>query len=200
MKDVADVTVIVAAVLVFGDTRHTAGQPYNVGTGSDKNSGFPRSGTDLEKMAAYASVLRSYCVDTDPVCAGGDDHLTHLDYFQKFTDDAASWVRSMLGIDNNTAATTTTVASSSRATSETSTAGPSGTTGADTETNTATSTSSEQPSSAETGASTSATATATATGSATAPATSDNGVASLSLGKALGWTGVMIGLCLLVGQ
>lgn len=187
----------VAAVLVFGDTRHTAGQPYNVETGADKNSGFPRSGTDLDKMDTYASVLRSYCVDTDPVCAGGDDHLTHLDYFQKFTDDAASWVRSMVGIDNNTAATTTTVASSSRATSGTSTASPSGTTGADTETNTATSTSSGLTSSTETGASTPATG--TATGSATATATSANGVASHSLGKALGWMGVMIGVCLLAG-
>ncbi|KAK7720084.1 hypothetical protein SLS63_009979 [Diaporthe eres] len=183
-------------VLVFGDTRHTAGQPYNVETGADKNSGFPRSGTDLQKMGTYASVLRSYCVATDPVCAGGDDHATHLDYFQKFTNDAASWVRSMVGIENNTATATATVPSSSRVTSETSTAGPPATTGADAGASSATGTSSELPSSTETGAST----TVTAAGAATATATSDNGVATLSRGMGLIWTGVMMGLCLLVGQ
>lgn len=178
----------VAAVVVFGDTRHTAGQPYNVETGADKNSGFPRSGTDLDKMGTYASVLRSYCVATDPVCAGGEDHSTHLDYFQKFTDDAAGWVRSMVGIEtNNTASTTATVASSSRATSDTPTAGSS-----------ATSTSSGLHSVTETGAST--TAAATATGSAAATATPDSGVATVSRGKGLTWMGVTIGLCLLVGQ
>lgn len=177
----------VAAVLVFGDTRHTAGQPYNVETGADKDSGFPRSGTDLEKMATYASVLRSYCVATDPVCAGGEDHSTHLDYFQKFTDDAGIWVRSMVGIENNgTASTTATVTSSSRAASDIPSAVAS-----------ATSTSSGLHSIiTETGAST----TATATGSATATGTSDNGAATLSRGKGLAWMGVMIGLCLLAGQ
>lgn len=197
-KIVADVRVTVAAVLVFGDTRHTAGQPYNVGTGADKNSGFPRSGTDLEKMGTYASVLRSYCVATDPVCAGGDDHATHLDYFQKFTEDAGSWVRSMVGIENNTATATATVTSSSQTTSVTSSAGPPATTVSDVGTSSPTGTSSELPSSTEAGASTTVTTTGAATAAATA--TSDNGVATLSRGKGLVWTGVMIGLCLIVGQ
>lgn len=59
----------VAAVLVFGDTRHTAGQSYNVGSGADKNSCYPRSGAVLEKVGAFSPVLRSYCAFTDPVCA-----------------------------------------------------------------------------------------------------------------------------------
>lgn len=203
----ADVGAIVAAVLVFGDPCHTAGQPYNIETGADKNGSFPRSGAYLEKMGTYASVLRSYCVATDPVCAGGEDHASHLDYFQKFTDDAASWVRSMVGIDDNAAATTaatTTAASSSRATSESSSAGPSATTGADVGTSSTTGTSSGLPSSTETGAGASTTATATATasvtGSGTATATPENGVAPLGGDLVLAWMGVMMGLCLVVGQ
>lgn len=203
----ADVGAIVAAVLVFGDPCHTAGQPYNVETGVDKNGSFPRSGAYLEKMGTYASVLRSYCVATDPVCAGGEDHASHLDYFQKFTDDAASWVRSMVGIDNNTASTvttaaTTTAASGSQATSESSSAGPSATTGADVGTSSTTGTSSGLPSSTETvvGASTTATETASAAGSGTATATPENGVATLGCGLVLAWMGVMMGLCLFVGQ
>ncbi|KAI3395845.1 hypothetical protein diail_782 [Diaporthe ilicicola] len=172
-----------AAVLVFGDTRHTAGQSYNVGSGADKNSHYPRSGTVLGKIGAFASVLRSYCVSTDPVCAQGDDVSTHLDYFQKFTDDAAKWVRSMVDIKETTA-TAATVATSSRAASGTASAVVSATTGAaDLGASNATSTSSGSPPSTETDASATSTAIGTAAPSATA--TSGSGVTTLSREKGL---------------
>lgn len=197
----AEIEATVAAVLLFGDTRHTAGQPYNVGSGAGRSSYYPRAGRVLDKINAYATILRSYCVSTDPVCAQGDDVSTHLDYFQRSTDDAAKWVRSMVDMEKATASTTATrpVASSSQAASETgSTAVAGENVGADK----VASTSSGLPTTAETDASTTATSTATstATGPMTSTATSDNGVDRLSCQEGLTWTVVMIGLCLIVGQ
>lgn len=192
----AEIGATVAAVLLFGDTRHTAGQPYNVGSGAGRSSYYPRAGTVLDKINAYAPILRSYCVSTDPVCAQGDDVSTHLDYFQRSNDDAAKWVRSMVDLEKATATTTATgpVASSSQAASETSSAAVTATTGESVGADKVTSTSSGLPTTAETHAST------TATWPITSTATSDNGVDRLSCQEGLTWTVVMIGLCLIVGQ
>ncbi|KAK2614783.1 hypothetical protein N8I77_001585 [Diaporthe amygdali] len=174
-------------------------QSYNVGSGADKNSYYPRSGAVLEKMGAFASVLRSYCVSTDPVCAQGDDVSTHLDYFQKSADDAAKWVRSMVDkTDNDSAATSAsgTVAASSRAASGTASTVLSATTGAALGGSNSTSISSWSNPSTEAGAST----TAAAMGSATTTAPSGSGVATFSRKKVLVWLGMMMASCFLVGQ
>lgn len=196
----AEIGATVAAVLLFGDTRHTPGQPYNVGSGAGKSSYYPRAGTVLDKINAYAPILRSYCISTDPVCAQGDDVSTHLDYFQRSTDDAATWVRSMVDMEKATATTTATrtVASSSQAASETGSAAFTATTGESVGADKVTSTRSGLPTTAETDAST--TATSTATGPITSTTTSDNSVDRLSCKEELTWTVVMIGLCLIVGQ
>jgi hypothetical protein len=174
----------VAAILLFGDPRHTAGQPYSVGTGAGKNSYYPRSGGVLDRMGAYAPVLRSYCASTDPICAQGDDVATHLDYFLKWTDDAARWARSMVDMKNTTSATSASEkAASSMGAGDV----------------TSTSTSSGLPTAAETDRGT--TATSSATGSATPTATSDSGVAGFRRNQGLAWTVIMMmGLYLLVGQ
>jgi hypothetical protein len=81
----------VKAALVWGDVKHTANQPYNVLDGADKEK-WPRTGANLERMNAYADVLRSYCQAGDGVCAGGNVGEQHLNYFELYTDQASSWV------------------------------------------------------------------------------------------------------------
>jgi len=85
----------VAAALLWGDVRHTANQPYNVLNGANRQKA-PRTGRDLQLLNRYSSVLRSYCAAGDPVCADGTVVADHLNYFQLYTDDASSWVVSMI--------------------------------------------------------------------------------------------------------
>ncbi|KAK0111020.1 hypothetical protein ONS95_001400 [Cadophora gregata] len=101
----------ISAVLIWGSTRHTASQPYNVFSGADGKGLFPRPESQLAAMAQWTSVLHDYCVSTDPICAGGKDGATHLNYFDLYSDVAAEWAKSQVG----SAAEPTTVASSTSA-------------------------------------------------------------------------------------
>ncbi|KAL6921525.1 hypothetical protein ACHAPO_004780 [Fusarium lateritium] len=83
----------IVAAMVFGDTRHTADQPYNVLSGVGKNGLFPRPADQLANLAGYGDVFHAYCVATDPICAQGKDVKTHLNYFDVFTEEAADWVK-----------------------------------------------------------------------------------------------------------
>lgn len=74
---------------------HTANQPYNVLDGADKQKN-PRGADDLARLNRYAGVLRSYCAAGDPVCANGNTVADHLNYFEKYTDEASSWVISKI--------------------------------------------------------------------------------------------------------
>jgi len=85
----------IAAALLWGDVRHTANQPYNVLDGASKEKA-PRTGRDLQLLNRYTPVLRSYCAAGDPVCAGGNTVDDHLNYFQLYTNDASSWIVSMV--------------------------------------------------------------------------------------------------------
>ncbi|CAD0012152.1 unnamed protein product [Aureobasidium pullulans] len=91
----------IGAALIFGDNRHVADQSYNVLNGSSVSSNDPRSPDSLARMNKFAGVLRSYCDQADPVCAAaGPGPFTvdnHLNYFDRYTDDAAGWVKYMLG-------------------------------------------------------------------------------------------------------
>ncbi|KAH6889289.1 Alpha/Beta hydrolase protein [Thelonectria olida] len=86
----------IVAAMVFGDTRHTADQPYNVLTGAGKNGLFPRTSEMLDNLAEYSDVLHSYCVETDPICAQGNVVETHLNYFDVYTDEVAVWVHGQI--------------------------------------------------------------------------------------------------------
>lgn len=92
---------LVAAILTFGDTRHSANQPGNYESGAGANGLFPRPGDQLDKLAAFADRHRDYCSGTDPICASADPKgagaMAHLEYFEKFTDEAAKWVQEKLG-------------------------------------------------------------------------------------------------------
>ncbi|KAJ9316528.1 CAZyme family CE5 [Paecilomyces variotii] len=85
-----------AAAIVFGDTRHTANQSYNLLSGWDINGYAIRTQNMLDALDVYASRIRSYCDKNDPICCRGHDLNTHLTYLTNYTDDAASWLVSTI--------------------------------------------------------------------------------------------------------
>lgn len=96
---------LVKAVTIFGDVRHTAGQSYNVLDGADKDGLIPRDGTYLTALNGWSDRLRAYCASGDPICAGGDTVEEHLNYFDLYSDDASEWIISMLGVSTIATAT-----------------------------------------------------------------------------------------------
>lgn len=96
ISDTNDAICIVAAAIVFGDTRHTANQSYNVLSGWDINGYAIRTQNMLDALDVYASRMRSYCDKNDPICCRGHDLNTHLTYLNNYTDDAASWLVSTI--------------------------------------------------------------------------------------------------------
>ncbi|MEO3788245.1 cutinase family protein [Actinocorallia sp. B10E7] len=76
----------IAAVVLYGDPRFVAGEPYNAGTPeSGKNGDKPRTKGEL---AAYADRMKDYCAKGDFVCQGSTGNaLAHLTYFFDGTND-----------------------------------------------------------------------------------------------------------------
>ncbi|EFQ30654.1 cutinase [Colletotrichum graminicola] len=101
----------IAAVLLFGDTRHTANQPYNILGGAPDNGLFPRPANQLAGLMAFSKVARSYCADSDPICAGGKTAANHLNYFDIYSGDAGKWVQEMVGKPDTTTSSMPTSAS-----------------------------------------------------------------------------------------
>ncbi|KAK1598181.1 cutinase [Colletotrichum navitas] len=101
----------IAAVLLFGDTRHTANQPYNILAGAPDNGLFPRPANQLAGLMAFSKVARSYCADSDPICAGGNTVANHLNYFDIYSGDAGKWVQEMVGKPDTTTSAAGTSAS-----------------------------------------------------------------------------------------
>lgn len=89
-----------AVALLFGDNRHVAGQPYNVLSGASISANNPRFPDSLANMNRFSAILRSYCDETDPVCAAAGPGPfiieNHLNYFDLYSDDAAGWAKWML--------------------------------------------------------------------------------------------------------
>ncbi|KAH7216475.1 Alpha/Beta hydrolase protein [Fusarium oxysporum] len=108
----------IVAAMVFGDTRHTKDQPFNVLSGAGKNGLFPRPAGMLQNLASYGDVFRNYCVETDPICAQGDEVETHLNYFDVFTDDVAEWVKERVGEDSTTTTAATKTSTKAKSTAK----------------------------------------------------------------------------------
>ncbi|KAL5121436.1 hypothetical protein ACEQ8H_000507 [Pleosporales sp. CAS-2024a] len=87
----------VAAAVVFGATRRSANQNFTFGGGQISDGGAPRTAQQNAGLQPYAQAgkLREYCQPHDPICAPhteDKDMKFHLDYFDKFGDEAATWV------------------------------------------------------------------------------------------------------------
>ncbi|KAI5210134.1 alpha/beta-hydrolase [Aureobasidium subglaciale] len=96
----------VVAVLTFGNTRHTADQPYNQLSGSSHDGTFPRPPYQLANLATWTSKYHDYCAAEDPVCALGNDIAYHLNYFDVYTDTAAAWVKSQIAASDEVVSST----------------------------------------------------------------------------------------------
>lgn len=84
------------AALLFGDVRHTANQVYNTASGANSDGINPRRGTQLISLNRFSNVLRSWCLSGDNVCARGFDPNAHTSYFNIFSTEAGSWVKTQL--------------------------------------------------------------------------------------------------------
>ncbi|CBY01456.1 hypothetical protein IAQ61_003285 [Plenodomus lingam] len=87
---------IIAAV-AFGPTRRSAGMPWTHGGGEISDGGAPRTDEQNKGLQPYynAGILREYCQPGDPICAPhtkDKDMSKHLNYFDKWGDEAAAWV------------------------------------------------------------------------------------------------------------
>ncbi|KAM3419673.1 Acetylxylan esterase [Cercospora zeina] len=90
----------IAAALLFGDPRHQPYQPYNYldGTAGQGIAGT-RSEASNQILNGYTPRLRSYCSHDDLVCAPGqgtDSVEAHTNYFDIYSQDAASWAVGLL--------------------------------------------------------------------------------------------------------
>ncbi|KAF5227289.1 hypothetical protein FAUST_11875 [Fusarium austroamericanum] len=83
----------IAAALFFGDPRYVANQAYNTGTGASRSGINPRNGAQLTSLNLFSSVLRSWCLAGDTVCAQGTDPTAHTSYFNVFSQEAGVWVK-----------------------------------------------------------------------------------------------------------
>merc|ERR1711939_37321 len=95
----SDAACQIAAVMLFGDPRHTANAAYNGGTGVSGQGEFPRTAEQLVRLNSYAGELRSWCARDDPNCAkdlGLNTVEAHTNYFTYVTSEAASWAVSKI--------------------------------------------------------------------------------------------------------
>lgn len=90
----------IAAALLFGDPLHQPNKPYNYLDGNaGQGTGGPRSEASNQILDGYTPRLRSYCAKDDLVCApgqGADTVDAHTNYFDVYSQDAASWVAELV--------------------------------------------------------------------------------------------------------
>jgi cutinase len=77
----------ISAILLFGDIRFAAGEPYNVGTFEPGEQSVSPPARPKGALNAYANRIQDYCVKNDFVCQGGSNFLAHLEYFTNSMPD-----------------------------------------------------------------------------------------------------------------
>ncbi|KAF7541026.1 hypothetical protein G7054_g972 [Neopestalotiopsis clavispora] len=86
----------IAAIVLYGDPRHTANQTYNVGDVAATGK-YPRTADQIAAIAKYSDRLHDYCDDLDGVCDAAGTNLTaHLAYAQTWDTKAAAWLEDIL--------------------------------------------------------------------------------------------------------
>ncbi|KAH8918725.1 carbohydrate esterase family 5 protein [Atractiella rhizophila] len=87
-------TDLIKAAILFADPTHTANQPFNAGTGNARSGLSPRASGALN---AFSSVLQSYCLVNDPVCARGGNVNDHLVVVSTYQNQAVSFALGKIG-------------------------------------------------------------------------------------------------------
>lgn len=88
---------MVAAALVFGSPIRSAGKSWTHGGGDKFDGSANRTEAHNAGLQPYADagILREYCQSGDPICAPrseNQDMENHMNYFDRFGDEAATWV------------------------------------------------------------------------------------------------------------
>lgn len=86
----------IVAFASFGDPRHVTGQAFDLGS-SRRNGLFPRSTTQLNAIAPFASKIQAYCDSNDEFCDSGTSLQVHLTYLNRDQNAAASFVLGKIG-------------------------------------------------------------------------------------------------------
>ncbi|KAI0466715.1 carbohydrate esterase family 5 protein [Xylaria cf. heliscus] len=84
----------IRSVVVFGDPTYTTGQSFDVGNAT-KSGIFSRGGDSLAMLNTYSSVLQSYCMVHDTICATGDSLTVHSAEVPTFASQAAEFIVSI---------------------------------------------------------------------------------------------------------
>ncbi|KAJ3300127.1 hypothetical protein HK104_004047 [Borealophlyctis nickersoniae] len=85
----------VKAVILMGDPRQNPADPFNKGTA--KTGGrFPRDKEQLATLRSFKDLIAGYCDRGDTFCASGTSLITHLQYIEKYGDDATAFVAGMV--------------------------------------------------------------------------------------------------------
>lgn len=82
---------------MYGPTRRSANQTWTVGGGEVSEGSASRTDEQNAGLKPYADagILREYCQPRDPICAPHTENTEmafHLDYFDKYSDEASAWV------------------------------------------------------------------------------------------------------------
>jgi hypothetical protein len=99
--------------MMFGDVRHVADQPYNVGNGSALSSPTPRGAASLAYLNQYSSKIQNYALADDPYVCGGDYLDAHFAYLDLFAETAAQWVMANANLATTGSAPSSTSSSTS---------------------------------------------------------------------------------------
>jgi len=86
----------VTAVATFGDPRHVPNQSFDLGTAT-RNGRFPRSQTQLNVLAGFASRIAAWCDSNDTFCDSGNSVNVHTSYLNRYQNAAASFVLGKIG-------------------------------------------------------------------------------------------------------
>ena len=86
----------VTAVVTFGDPRHVTNQAFDLGT-STTNGRFPRSATQLQVLAGFASKIAAWCDANDTFCSNGNNTQVHLTYLNRYQTAAQNFVLGKIG-------------------------------------------------------------------------------------------------------
>jgi len=86
----------VTAVATFGDPRHVPNQSFDLGT-STRTGRFPRSQTQLNVLAGFASRIAAWCDSNDTFCDSGNSTNVHLTYLNRYQTAAQNFVLGKVG-------------------------------------------------------------------------------------------------------
>jgi acetylxylan esterase len=92
----ANIASHVTAVATFGDPRHVPNQAFNLGTAT-RNGRFPRSQTQLNVLAGFASRIAAWCDANDTFCDSGNSVNVHTSYLNRYQNAAANFVLGKIG-------------------------------------------------------------------------------------------------------